>query len=160
MHTYNCIHQNGSPLPASEHTFMLFSTHLAHSLRPQLPIYVFTYSISTGASLTPRRGLEDANPPAGHQASARVPARPPPPYYPLPSTSIPLTPQPPLPRSPNNLGGSLLWISAKRGAARAALARPRGHQVSIQASKTDTFRQGALVSLSVSGNDTLPYRRP
>ena len=68
---------------------------------------VFTYSISTGASLTPRRGLEDTYPPAGHQARARVPARPPPPYYPLPSTSIPLTPQPPLPRLPNNFG----WAS-------------------------------------------------
>ena len=37
-----------SPLPAAEHTLMLFSTHLAHSLRPQLPTHVHILHLDWG----------------------------------------------------------------------------------------------------------------
>ena len=43
---YNCLHQNGSPLPASEHTLMLFSIYLARSLKPQ-SIKLYLYGVRT-----------------------------------------------------------------------------------------------------------------
>ena len=92
-----------------------------------------------------------------------MPARPPPPYYPLPSMSIPLTPQPPLPQLPNNLGGlpgSLLWILRSGELLELRWQDPEqcqaGHQVSIRASKTDPSRQGVLISLSVSETTLCP----
>ena len=44
--TYNCLHPDGTLLPASEHTLMLFASFLARSLKPQ-SIKVYLYGVRT-----------------------------------------------------------------------------------------------------------------
>ena len=44
--TYNCLHPDGTLLPASEHTLMLFASFLARSLKPQ-SIKVYLYGVCT-----------------------------------------------------------------------------------------------------------------
>ena len=58
--TYNCLHPDGTLLPESEHTLMLFASFLARSLKPQ-SIKVYLYGVCTfhldWASQTPSREL-------------------------------------------------------------------------------------------------------
>ncbi len=164
--TYHCLAPDGSLLPASEDTLMLFATFLASSLKPQ-SIKVYLYGVRnlhlehgfpdplTDALLLRRllRGIKRLK---GTSSDSR----------------LPITPS--LLRRFRSLlhlthyDHLMLWAAillAFFGFLRSsellalrhsdALRRPEGYLLSIRASKTDPFRHGATVKITSLPDRTL-----
>ena len=161
--TYNCLHPNGSPLPASENTLMLFATFLTHKLKPQ-SIKVYLLAVRnlhlehglpdpTADALNLRRLMRGIKRVHGCPTDHRLPITPT-----LLRTFLNLT----------HYDHTILWAAillAFFGFLRSQellalqhsdLARSTdGYRVQIRCSKTDPFRSGATIRITPSGDPIL-----
>ena len=164
--TYNLLHPTGSPIPASEHTLMLYATFLAHTLTPQ-SIKVYLSAVRT---LHLEHGLTDPTSEATNlqrllRGIKRVRGT-------ASDSRLPITPS--LLRAfvfhlnlayPDHL---VLWaalllafFSFLRSGELLSLHHSdlsriaNGYQVRIRQSKADPFRTGATVLVLATGDPTL-----
>ena len=163
---YRQLHPNGSPLPASEATLMLFATYLTHTLKPQS----IKFYLSAVRSWHIEHSLPDPTAEAPNlrrfmRGIKRYHGSP-------PDRRLPITPV--LLRTFRNFlnlsysDHLTLWAAVLvaffgflRSNERLSLRHcdlhrtPAGYQIWIGQSKTDPFRSGATVRLSRSGDPNL-----
>ena len=164
--TYHCLAPDGSLLPASEDTLMLYATFLATTLQPQsIKVYLFgirNLHVEHGFpnpltdALQLRRLLRGIKRLKGSHTDTRLPITPS-----LLRSFRPLL----LLSCYDHL---MLWAAMLvaffgflRSSELLALRRndlrrtQRGYQLTVRVSKTDPFRQGATVTLTPSADNTL-----